>query len=520
MKILLVAPKNPESFWTFDAILKILGKRSVFPNLALPTVAALTPPEHEVVLCDENVEPLDFDCEADLVGITGYIVHRQRMLEIAGEFRRRGKFVVIGGPYASLCPEELAPHADSVFVGEAERAWSRFLRDYSAGAPSSIYQQENIPDLHDSPCPRFDLLKTDRYRSITIQFSRGCPYNCEFCDVTVLYGRRPRTKLPEQLLAELDLLRRLAVRNVFVTDDNFVGNKREAKAVLEQLIAWQEAHRRPVEFQTQVSINVARDDELLDLLRRANFTSVFVGIESPRPESLQEAQKSQNLKGDLVQAVHHIQSFGIEVMAGMIVGFDHDDASIFDEHLRFIQEASIPISMTGMLNAIPGTALYGRLRSAGRLVRDNLSNLGDQFAFTNVIPAGMSSLELYQGYRRLLERLYSYRSFRQRALRCLLRQAEGEIRPTLMSGAHDLGIFLRMLWTCVLRTSPGRSWMTVSLLLNTAIRRPSAFRSAVTLALIHLHLHRYVRHLSRKLDDIIAELKRSDRQASQPLPIA
>lgn len=517
MKILLVAPKNPTSFWTFDSILKILGKRSVFPNLALPTVAALTPSEHEVVLCDENVEPIDFDSDADIVGITGYIVHEERILEIADEFRRRGKLVVIGGPYASLCPEELAPHASAVFVGEAEATWLRFLRDVESGTVAPVYRATEVPDLSQSPCPRFDLLKTGRYRSITLQFSRGCPYDCEFCDVTVLYGRRPRTKVPEQLLVELDALHRLGVQNAFVTDDNFVGNKREAKAVLERLVAWQEAHHRPIEFQTQVSINVARDDELLDLLRRANFTSVFVGIESPRAESLQEAHKSQNLKGDLVEAVHHIQSFGIEVMAGMIVGFDHDDPSIFEEHLRFIQEASIPVSMTGMLNAIPGTALYRRLRSAGRLVR---GNLGDQFAFTNVVPAGMSSLELYQGYRRLLERLYSYRSFQQRALRCLLRKAEGEVRPALMSGAHDLGIFLRMLWNCVVKASPRRSWMTISLLLQTALRRPRALRSAVTMALIHVHFHHYVRDLSRKLDEIIAELKQADRKVSPPLSIA
>ena len=199
MRIYLIAPKNPESFWTFDRILPSLNKKCVFPNLALPTVAAITPPEHEVVLCDENVEPIDFDTDADLVGITGYVVHRTRVLEIIDAFKRRGKFVVGGGPLASLCPEDLRGKADVVFVDEAEYTWPRFLREYAAGCWDAEYVQHEKPDMRDSPRPRFDLLKSDRYRTMTIQFARGCPFNCEFCDIIVMYGRRPRTKSVEQV---------------------------------------------------------------------------------------------------------------------------------------------------------------------------------------------------------------------------------------------------------------------------------------------------------------------------------
>lgn len=500
MKICLIAPRNPETFWTFDRILSILKKRSVFPNLALPTVAALTPSEHSVRIVDENVEPIDFEIDADVVGITGYIVHRTRMEEIAREFRRRGKLVAVGGPYASLCPEEVAPWADVVFVGEAEPTWERFLRDRQAGECSAVYRTDGAADVRKSPCPRFEALKLDRYRAATAQFSRGCPYNCEFCDVTLLYGRRPRTKEVAQFLAEIDALHRLGVKNVFVTDDNFIGNRKEAKDLLRAIVAWQQEHDYPLEFLTQASLNAADDSELLDLLRRANFTSLFVGIESPRAASLEEANKAHNLKRNMVAAVHRIQSSGIDVMAGMIVGFDHDDPSIFDEHLRFAEEAGISISMTGLLNAIPGTALYRRLGSAGRLIE---GEAGDQFRFTNVVPSRMSKRELYEGYRRLLRRLYAYRSFRRRALGALSRIAEGGARRRLVQSASDLGIFARMLWSCVLRASPQRSWMTLSLLLRTALHQPRAFRSAVTLVVLHRHLHAYVQALSTILDQQI-----------------
>ena len=506
MKVYLIAPKNPESFWTFDRILPSLGKRCIFPNLALPTIAALTPPPHEIVLCDENVEPIDFDTDADVIGITGFVIHKQRMFEVAQAFRRRGKLVVAGGPFATLCPEELKDHVDVLFVGEAEYAWPEFVRDYETGRWRSEYRQEDRPSMLDSPLPRFDLLKVDRYRSMAIQFGRGCPFNCEFCDIIVMYGRRPRTKSVKQMLAEVTAIHALGVANIFVVDDNFIGNKKEAKALLTALAEWQEAHGYPIEFMTEVSLNVAQDAELLRLLKLAHFGVIFVGIESPRAASLQETNKTQNMREDIVTSVHRIQAAGIEVMAGMIVGFDNDDASIFDEQFRFIQEARIPISMTGMLNALPRTPLHARLKAAGRLIADSV---GDQFVFTNIVPSGMSRLDLYEGYRGLLDRLYDYRHYRQRAMALIL--SRGASRGArVLARRDDLAVLARITWHCVLRASPRRAWLTLSLCLETAWRRPRAIRDAFTLALMHKHFYEYARTTSRQLEALIHDLRQSE----------
>jgi radical SAM superfamily enzyme YgiQ (UPF0313 family) len=452
MKIYLVAPRNPESFWTFDRILPSLNKKCLFPNLSLPTVAGITPPGHEVVLCDENVEPIDFDTDADIVGLTGYVVHEKRIFELAEEFRRRGKFVVAGGPLASLCPEKLRDKVDVVFVDEAEYTWPRFLADYAAGQWKSEYNQHEKPSMHDSPLPRFDLLKVDRYRTMTIQFARGCPFNCEFCDIIVMYGRVPRTKRVAQVMAEVAEIHRLGLTNVFVVDDNFIGNKKEARELLKALAEWQKERGYPIEFLTEVTLNIAQDEELLRLMREANFATIFIGIESPRAESLKETHKTQNLRENILDSVHRIQRAGIDVMAGMIVGFDNDDPSIFDEQFRFIQEARIPISMTGMLNAVPKTPLHQRLKDAGRLIAESV---GDQFVFTNIIPKGMSRVQLYEGYKRLLERLYGYRNYRRRVMQLILRKG-AQIQTRIVAGRQDLKILPRVIWTCILRASPRR----------------------------------------------------------------
>jgi radical SAM superfamily enzyme YgiQ (UPF0313 family) len=511
IKILLVAPKNPESFWTFDRILPSLGKKCVFPNLALPTVAALTPPGHEVILCDENVEKIDFNTDADIVGVTGYVIHKRRMFEIIAEFRRRGKFVVVGGPFATLCPEELRDKVDVVINGEAEYMWARFLKDYEAGQWLKEYSEPERPSMTDSPLPRFDLLKVDRYRTMTIQFARGCPFTCEFCDIIVMYGRRPRTKSVPQVMAEVKAIHALGMNNIFVVDDNFIGNKKDAKELLRAIALWQQAHNFPIEFMTEVSLNVAQDVELLALMKEAHFSTIFVGIESPRVSSLKEAGKMQNTRGDLVESVHKIQAAGIQVMAGMIVGFDNDDPAIFEEQFRFIQDARIPISMTGMLNAIPKTPLYTRLEKAGRLVAESV---GDQFVFTNIIPTGMSRLQLYEGYRQLLSKLYDYGHYRTRAMDLILRR--GDLESKLVARRDDVTLFMRILWNCVLRASPRRAWLTLSMVVETALRRPAAVRDALTLALMHKHLWEYVRDTSEGLDTLIAELRTTPNTGMLP----
>jgi radical SAM superfamily enzyme YgiQ (UPF0313 family) len=509
LKIHLVTPKNPPSFWTYDHILPTLGKRCIFPNLSMPTVAGLTPREHEITLCDENVEDVDFDVEADIVGVTGYIVHKKRMLEIADEFRRRGRFVVLGGPYASLCPEELRGRCDVLFVDEAEETWPRFLEDFQAGSWQAEYRPEEKPDLTTSPMPRFDLLKVDRYHALTIQFARGCPFNCEFCDIIVVYGRRPRAKSAAQMMAEIEECHRLGAQQVFLVDDNFIGNKKLAKELLREMGAWGEKHGHPISFNTEVSLNVSQDEELLELMRAAHFTTVFIGIESPRKSSLQETKKTQNMRGDLVENVRKVQSYGMQVQAGMIVGFDHDDESIFEEQLRFIQEARIPVSMTGMLQAMPKTPLHDRVMSEGRLVAEST---GDQFVFSNILPMAMSRLDLYRGYRRLIEELYDFRYYKQRTLDFVLNrgpQVKGAVGASVNSSESML--FLRILWQTVLRGGPRRAWFTLSLLAETLWKRPSAFKEAVSFAITHKAFQEYMASLCHHLDVAIADIERKAR---------
>jgi len=502
MKIHLVTPKNPPSFWTYDRILPTLGKQCIFPNLSMPTLAGLTPPEHQVTLCDENVEEIDFDVEADIVGVTGYIVHQQRMIEIIEEFRRRGRFVVVGGPHASLCPEDWRERCDVLFVDEAEETWSVFLRDFEQGRWKTEYRPDEKPDLSLSPVPRFDLLHVDRYHAMTIQFARGCPFQCEFCDIIVVYGRKPRAKRAEQVLAEIRECHRLGAKQVFVVDDNFIGNKKLAKDLLREIARWGRENGFPIDFNTEVSLNVAQDDELLALLRDANFTTVFVGIESPRRASLQETRKTQNIRGDLVESVQRIHSYGIQVQAGMIVGFDADDATIFEEQLRFIQDARIPVSMTGMLQAMPKTPLHERVAREGRLLADST---GDQFVFSNIEPKSMSRRELYAGYRRLIAELYDFRNYHERTLAFLLARGRQITRGRNIRRG-DLQLLGRILRQTVIQASPRRAWFTLRLLGATLLRRPSAFKDAVSFAIVHKALSEYMEALGRHLDRAIAEI--------------
>jgi radical SAM superfamily enzyme YgiQ (UPF0313 family) len=504
MKIHLVTPRNPSSFWTYDEILPVLDKRCIFPNLSMPTVAGLTPGEHEVTLCDENVEEIDFDVEADIVGVTGYIIHKPRMLEIIEEFRRRGRFVVVGGPFASLCPDELRGHGDALFLDEAEETWPRFLEDFAAGCPKSEYRAERKPDMTLSPMPRFDLLKVDRYHAMTIQFARGCPFNCEFCDIIVIYGRRPRVKGVAQMMKEIEECHRLGATQVFLVDDNFIGNKKLAKKLLREMARWGRERDYPLDFQTEMSLNVSEDEELLELLRAANFTTIFIGIESPRRESLAETRKTQNLRGDLVENVRRIHAYGIQVQAGMIVGFDHDDETIFEEQLRFIQEARIPVSMTGLLQALPETPLHARVEREGRLLTEST---GDQFVLSNIEPLRMSRRELYEGYRWLIEQLYDFRNYRSRALGFLLHRGS-QVHGGRNIRRGDVRRLLRVLNGTVVRGGPRRAWFTLSLLGTTLLRRPSAFKEAISFAVVHQAFHAYVERLQVTLEGELEGLAR------------
>jgi len=458
-EIYLVQPKFPPSYWGLETMLKLTPYRAVTPPLGLLTLAALTPPEFHVTLCDENAgERVDYDTSAQIVGITGYNLQNARVYAHAERFRARGKTVVFGGPLANLLEEECRPHCDVLFRGEAEYTWPRFLRDYASGHWADHYVEEEKIHLPDSPPPRLDLLRR-RYWQGIVQCTRGCPFTCEFCDIIVMYGRKMRFKPIPQVLQEVQAWQRHGLGQVFFADDNFVGHRAYAKELLRALAAWNNKQHRPVSFFTQVSIDMVRDEELLGLLRAANFAAVFIGIETPRKASLAETHKTQNEKVDLVDAVHTIQSYNLFTWAGMIVGFDADDASIFEEQYAFLQKAQIPVAMLSVLLAIPHTPLYQRLKAEGRLLpqevggptlpldleHDDHIHWEGTDGRTNFRPLRMTMEELQQGQRRLYQKLYSPPAFQDRLLGNLRRFHHVRYRPERI-GWELLSSFLQFGW--------------------------------------------------------------------------
>jgi radical SAM superfamily enzyme YgiQ (UPF0313 family) len=412
-RICLINPRFTTSFWGLDHSLPLLGKKANMPALALPVLAGLTPVEHEVVLIDENIEEIDFEAlEAfDIVGLTGMTVQRDRMREILIALRQRGVFTIVGGPWISVAEDWYDGLVDVIFIGEAEETWPRFLDEWGRGEHQARYEQAEKTDMAKVPPPRYDLVPFHKYAMGCVQTSRGCPFQCEFCDIIVIFGRRPRVKRPEQVVAEIEAQWRLGAHVIFLVDDNFIGNKKAAKAILSEIIAWQRRRGYPLAFFTEASLDLAEDDELLRLMADAGMVAVFIGIESPDEEALRETKKFQNLRGDLVSRVHKVQAAGMEVYAGMIVGFDHDDPTVFRRQYEFLREARIVAAMTGMLSAIPKTPLYTRLEAEGRL--DNAAADDPRIA-TNVIPLRMTRDEMRDGWVGLMQQLYDTENYFER----------------------------------------------------------------------------------------------------------
>jgi len=419
MKLLLINPKFPESFWSFKwAVDTVMPGdiRTINPPLGLATLAALSPEDWEVEIVDENIESIPLHPEADIIGICGMGVQFKRQRELLNFYKNQGYYVVAGGSYASLCPEYYETLADTVVAGEAEYIWREFCKDFERGRPKKLYQETGEVSLEDSPVPRFDLLKLDKYQAVSLQFSRGCPFRCEFCDIIIMFGRKPRTKSFEQVGRELDELRRLNIRNVFFVDDNLIGNKPVAKKLMAYLRDYQKEHNYDFLFGTEASLNMAQDDELLRLFREANFGWVFIGIESPDEGSLKETLKFQNIRQDILSSIRHIYSYGIEVLAGFIVGFDNDTVRTFDLQYNFINQSGIQAAMIGLLTAVPKTPLYDRLEKEGRLMPDATSSTDNTKLRTNVIPKQMSYEEMVNGYRDLYYRLLEDRTIADRII--------------------------------------------------------------------------------------------------------
>ncbi len=438
MKVLLVYPEFPDTFWSFKHALPFQGKRSAFPPLGLLTVSALLPHTWEKRLKDLNVQRLkDSDLAwADVVFFSGMIVQGSSMKEQIARAKHHGKRTVVGGPIASAHDPAIS-QADHIVEGEAEDLMKELAADLERGDAKPRYSSPQVVDVTRAPLPDLHLASLRRYSSMSLQFSRGCPFTCEFCDIIEIYGRRPRTKTPDQVCAELDQLYRLGWRgSVFMVDDNFIGNKKSVKALLPRLVQWMRDHKFPFSLYTEASLNLAEDEEMLSLMRAARFTRVFLGIETPVAESLKETTKFQNLRKDLLESVRLIQAYGMEVMAGFIVGFDHDPPDVFDRQIEFIRQAAIPLSMVGLLNALPNTQLWRRLKAEGRLLKSSLGN--NTLVDLNFIPR-MNSQELLEGYRRILQTIYNPREYFQRTSAFLSQLGSGSRSPLVFSDVLALG---------------------------------------------------------------------------------
>lgn len=418
--IVFINPRFEVSYWGKEYAMPILRKRAILPVASLPLLAALTPSEHRVALIDENITEIDFErcCRADIVGVTGMSVQRFRMKEILARLKQRGTFTVVGGPWVTVQEDFFAGLADVIFVGEADTTWPQFLKEWPHRLHQHRYEQREKTDMTTCPTPRFDLLEMRHYLCGSVQFSRGCPFQCEFCDIIVTFGRRPRVKTSAQIIAELEALLAQGTRACFIVDDNLIGNRKAIKAVLRDVIDWQVKNRYPIGFTTEASIDLADDPEMMELMKRAYIDSVFVGIESPNEASLRETKKLQNLRagGTILEKVHRIQDAGLDVACGMIVGFDNDDATIFEAQRQFIRDSRIAHVMLGMLHAIPKTPLHTRLAAEKRLDLSDPPQFG-----TNLVPLRMTSQEMRDGYVQLLNELYAPEAFFGRMEDMLLR---------------------------------------------------------------------------------------------------
>lgn len=391
MRVLLLYPLFPKSFWSFDKALELIGRKVSLPPLGLITVAAILPQTWEFRLVDRNVcceRESDWDW-ADLIILSGMIVQKGDLLSLIAAAKRRGKLVAVGGPYVTSVPDAaLEAGADFLVLDEGEITLPLLVEALERGETSGIFRANGEkPDVTTTPVPRFDLLNLRAYSEMSVQFSRGCPYQCEFCDIIVLYGRKPRTKTPAQMLAEFQALYDLGWRrSVFVVDDNFIGNKRNVKLMLQELAPWSAAHDYPFSFSTEASVDLAQDPELLNLMIAANFGAVFLGIETPDTDSLSLTQKFQNTRNSLVEAVKTINQAGLRVMAGFIIGFDGEKPGAGDRICDFVEATAIPQALFGMLQALPNTALWHRLEKEGRLLTEQTAVSGIQTTLMNFVP--------------------------------------------------------------------------------------------------------------------------------------
>jgi len=512
LKILLVYPRYPDTFWSLKHALKFISKKAAFPPLGLLTVAAMLPGEWEKKLVDLNITTLtDKDLEwADYVFLSSMVAQQDSAREVVDRCKKLGTRIVAGGPFFNDGYEDWGfDDIDHLIFGESEEMLPLFLEDLKKGCARHIYTSDRFPDTRKTPVPLWSLLNRNKYLSMSIQYSRGCPFNCEFCDIVILNGHRPRTKDKGQVIAELDALYDTGWRGlVFFVDDNFIGNKRKLKSeILPAIIGWMEEKKRPFSFFTEASINLADDDELMRLMTAAGFNMVFVGIESPNEESLVECNKLQNNKRDLLAAIKRMQNYGLQVHGGFIVGFDSDPLSIFKSQIDFIQKSGIVMAMVGVLMAPPGTRLYKRLKKENRILPRGSGDNTD--GSTNFVPK-MGREALATGYKHVVDTIYAPKQYYERIKTFLSEYRPGNRRRLTISPV-ELVALIRSTWALgVKERGQIYYWKLVAW---TLLKKPKTFPLSVAFAAEGLHFRKVAENVRISLAGDTRRLK----QISEPL---
>lgn len=496
MKILLVYPEYPDTFWSFKYALKFVAKKAAFPPLGLLTVAAFLPESWEKRLVDMNVEELRDEqiAWADMVFLGAMLVQAKSASEIIYRCRQLGRKIVAGGPLFTTQHQKY-PDIDHFVLNEAEITLPQFLADLAAGQLKPLYSNDGKPEITRTPLPLWSLIDMKNYATMLVQYSRGCPYNCEFCDIVIMNGRIPRTKTPQQMIEEFQALYDAGWRkSVFIVDDNFIGNKKKVKQLLPVLADWQKKHKYPFTLLTEASVDLARDEELMQLMSAANFFKVFVGVESPNTESLRECDKQQNTSSSLTDAVDIIHRHGMQVMGGFIVGFDSDPENIFDMQIKFIQQVGIVTAMVGLLTALPQTRLWHRLKAEGRLLSDASGENTD--GFLNFQPI-MDREKLLEGYRKLLANLYSQKQYYRR-INIFLKNYRPTARARITR--DDILALLRSIWQLGIKSKARFHYW--KLIVKTLLLKRKAVPMAIELAIIGQHFEQILQRLdiTRKID--------------------
>jgi len=487
----MVYPHYPDTFWSFKHALGFIRKKAAFPPLGLLTVAAMLPVKWEKKVVDLNVNVLtDKDIQwADYVFISAMVIQKDSVREVISRVKKQNKKIVAGGPLFTTEPEHFE-EVDYLVLNEAEITLPLFLADFEKGEAKHIYSTDQHPPVTNTPIPLWSLINMKKYSSMSFQYSRGCPFNCEFCDITFLDGRIPRTKDTSQTLAELTAIYDAGWRgSLFIVDDNFIGNKNKLKnEILPAIIEWQKRHKNPFTLFTEASINLVDDDELMQLMTTAGFNRVFIGIETPNEASLNECSKNQNTSRDLVAAVKKIHNSGMEVMAGFIVGFDNDPASIFKAQINFIQNSGIVTAMVGLLNAPKGTRLYQRLKGENRLLKEDFS--GDNMDFSLNFEPKMKKESLITGYHHVLDTIYSPKHYYER-VKTLLKEYKPKTRikmPTIKF--NEMIALIKCVWFMGI-VEKGRRYYW-KLFASTLLTRPRSFPMFITLSVYGYHFRKVI----------------------------